>query len=189
MEAVECGAASLAMVLAYFGKYIPLEQLRVACGVSRDGSKASNILKAARKYGLEAKGYRKEPEDLQKMSMPIIVHWDFSHFLVLEGFHKGKVYLNDPSTGRRIVTEAEFSQLYTGIAMSFTPTSTFQRDKQRPSLVAGLSKRLQGSERALTYIIKSNIFLYFKIFFNIPTTFTCIGIRPLMAFLLIRRKQ
>lgn len=153
MEGVECGAASLAMILAYYGKYIPLEEVRITCGVSRDGSKASNILKAARKYGLEAKGYRKEPESLKEMQMPVIIHWNLSHFLVVDGFHKGKVFLNDPATGRCIVTEEEFNQSFTGIVLTFTPTSQFHRDGKKPSTVSALKKRLIGSGTALTYII------------------------------------
>lgn len=159
MEGVECGAASLAMILAYYGKYIPLEELRVACGVSRDGSKASNILKAARKYDLEAKGYRKEPESLKEMQMPLIVHWNFSHFLVVEGFKKGKVFLNDPACGKRVVMEEEFSQSFTGITLTFTPTPQFKADGKKPSLISALRKRLKGSEAALTYIILVGLLL------------------------------
>jgi len=153
MEAVECGAASLAMILAYHGKYITLEELRIACGVSRDGSKASNLLKAARNYGLEAKGYRKEPEALRRMPLPLVIHWNFSHFLVLEGFHKGKVVLNDPAAGRRTVLEEEFNLAFTGIVLSFTPTTEFQKDSRKPNLSLALRKRLKGSEQALIYIV------------------------------------
>lgn len=98
MEALECGAASLAMILAYYGKWIPLEQVRFDCGVSRDGSSAKNVLKAARSYGLTAKGYRYEPEDLKKTGrFPCIIHWNFNHFVVLDGFRGNKAVINDPA--------------------------------------------------------------------------------------------
>ena len=98
MEALECGAAALCMVLAYYDKWIPLEQMRSDCGVSRDGSNARNILIAARNHGLEAEGYKVEPEDLvNEGTFPCIIHWEFNHFVVLDGFKGGKVYLNDPA--------------------------------------------------------------------------------------------
>ena len=100
MEALECGAASLTMVLAYYGKWVPLEQVRADCGVSRDGSNAKNVLKAARSYGLIARAYRFEPEDLKENgSFPCIIHWNFNHFVVLDGFKGGKALLNDPARG------------------------------------------------------------------------------------------
>lgn len=153
MEAVECGAASLAMILAYYEKYVPLEEVRIACGVSRDGSKASNILKAARNYGLEAKGYRREPEALKDMKLPVVIHWNFNHFLVLEGFDKGVVYLNDPGSGPRIVSEEEFDQSFTGIVLAFEEGPDFKKTGGKPSIITALKKRLRGSETALAYVI------------------------------------
>jgi ABC-type bacteriocin/lantibiotic exporter with double-glycine peptidase domain len=159
MEAVECGAASLAMILAYFGLYIPLEVLRIDCGLSRDGSKASKIIKAARKYGLEAKGYRKEPKSLRDMNFPMIIHWNFNHFLVLEGFHKGKAYLNDPARGKRIVSDQEFDECFTGIVLTFQKTGDFKQGGEKPDILLALSRRLKGTMSALTYIILTGLAL------------------------------
>jgi NHLM bacteriocin system ABC transporter peptidase/ATP-binding protein len=159
MEAVECGAASLAMILAHHRKYVPLEQLRVDCGVSRDGSKASNIVKAARKHGLAARGLRKEPADLRTMRLPMIIFWNFNHFVVVDGFEEGTVLLNDPAVGRRKVSDAEFDQSFTGIVLAFDPGPEFVPSGQPRSLADGLRRRLAGSETALLYLVLAGLAL------------------------------
>jgi NHLM bacteriocin system ABC transporter peptidase/ATP-binding protein len=160
MEAVECGAAALAMVLAKYGRWVPLEELRHECGVSRDGSKASNIMRAARKYGLVAKGYKYDAlEKLYDLSLPVILFWNFNHFVVLEGFRKGKVYLNNPAQGPQVISMAELDGSYSGVVLTFEPGPDFQKGGASPSMIPALRRRLRGSELALTFTILCGLFL------------------------------
>ena len=154
MEALECGAACLTMVLAYYGKWIPLEQVRKDCGVSRDGSNAMNILLAARSYGLTASAYRAEPDILKKEGhFPCIVHWEFNHFIVVCGFKRGKVYINDPARGKVTITEEAFDRGFTGVVLMFEPGEAFEPSGSRRSVTDFAKKRLEGSGPAFLFTV------------------------------------
>lgn len=155
MEATECGAACLAMILGHHGRWVPLERLRVDCGVSRDGSKAANMLRAARVHGLAAKGFRKDTERLHELPFPMIVFWNFNHFVVLEGVDRrtGEAWINDPAAGPRRVGAEEFDESFTGICLAMQPAEGFRRGGAPPSLVGGLRRRLRGSGTALAFLV------------------------------------
>ena len=149
MEAVECGAASLAMVLGHYGRHVPLEELRIACGVSRDGSRASNVLKAARSYGLNAKGMQMEPAALAEVQGPAILFWEFNHYVVYDGmgsrFGRQVVYINDPAKGRRVVSMEDFDGSFTGVVLTFEPGNTFRKGGRKPGVMSAMPARLRGT--------------------------------------------
>ncbi|GAA6615665.1 NHLP family bacteriocin export ABC transporter peptidase/permease/ATPase subunit [Scytonema sp. NUACC26] len=159
MEAVECGAAALGIILSYYGRNVPLAELRRECGVSRDGSKASNVLKAARLYGLDAKGFKKPLEALKEFTPPYIVFWNFNHFLVVEGFSQNRVYINDPGTGRRTISLEEFDQAYTGVILLMEPGEEFQKGGKKKSIVSALKSRLQSSRGAIIFCLIAGLLL------------------------------
>lgn len=154
MEALECGAASLAMVLAWYGKWLPLERVRADCGVSRDGSNARNMLKAARSYGLDAQGYRYEPELLKaEGKFPCIIHWNFNHFVVLCGFKGKYAMINDPARGNVRVPMKEFDEAFTGVCIMFEPSERFEPGGKPRSVWSFARERLQGTGTAFAFVI------------------------------------
>nr|WP_235623094.1 NHLP family bacteriocin export ABC transporter peptidase/permease/ATPase subunit [Tolypothrix sp. PCC 7712] len=159
METVECGAAALGIILSYYHRIVPLPELRTACGVSRDGSKSSNILKAARNYGMQAKGFKKELAQLKEIKPPFIVFWNFNHFLVVEGFLGDRVYLNDPATGPRSVTLQEFNEAYTGVVLIMEPGAEFKKGGRKPSIIRALITRLRSSYKELLFCIIAGFLL------------------------------
>ncbi len=159
LEPSESAAACLGMVLGFYGRWVPLEELRLACGVTRDGSKASNILKAARGFGLAAKGFRKSADDLGELPIPSIVHWNFNHFVVFEGFHRGQAWLHDPAQGRRTVPRREFVDKYTGVVLAMEPTPRFSKGGPKPGLLAPLLALLGRSWAALGLLALTSVLL------------------------------
>lgn len=160
MEALECGAASLGMILAYYGRWVPLTQLRKDLGVSRNGANAMNILDAAKLYGLNSKGYRYGIESLRKKgTFPCIIHWNFCHFLVLDGFRGNKAYLNDPAGGSYAVSMEQFDEGYTGICLFFEPGENFQPGGRQTSILAFAKERLKGSKTAILFTVCTTVLL------------------------------
>ena len=161
LEALECGAASLAMVLAYYQKWIPLEQVRLDCGVSRDGSSMKNIYKAGQHYGLEVHAYRMEVEALKKdTTYPCILHWNMSHFVVLDGFKGNKAIINDPARGVVQIPMEELDHSFTGLVLTFAPTEAFVPSGKRKSTLEFARKRLKGAGPAVAFIVLTSVITY-----------------------------
>ena len=154
MEALECGAASLAMIMHYYRKFIPLEQTRVDCGVSMDGASAKNILVAARSYGMKANAWRVEPEDLMEEGpFPCIIHWGFNHFVVLCGFQGKQAVINDPARGRVKIEWEEFDREFTGVCLAFEPGEDFAPSGKPKSVIDYAKERLRGSGTAVAFVV------------------------------------
>ena len=155
----ECGAASLGIVLAHFGRWVSIEELRETCSVGRDGCSAADVFRAARRYGLEVKGWRKQPKDLRSMPLPMILFWEFNHFVVLEGFDKGRFLINDPGNGHRTVGEEEFDHAFTGVTLTFEPGRHFQPGGIRPGLLYRILPWLRDVKGPLAFAMGCGLLL------------------------------
>ncbi len=153
MEAVECGAVALAILLGYYGRFVPLDVLRSECGISRDGSKASNIVKVAKRYGLDASGFRRAADQVLEGPFPSIVFWRFNHFLVVEGVRGDRVFLNDPATGPRVVARSSFEEDYSGIVLLFEKTEAFETGGPRPKLFERLADQAGDYRGTLLFVL------------------------------------
>jgi ATP-binding cassette subfamily C protein len=195
MDAVECGAASLGMILRYYGLWAPLAEMRRECGVSRDGSKASSIVKAARRYGLNTKAYSKDLNGLKAMKFPVIVFWNFCHFLVVEGVSESEVFLNDPAFGHTAIGFGEFENGFTGVVLAFEPGENFVRRGSPPRALSALFERLRGQFTAVGYCVLAGLLLvipgivgptFSSIFIdNILLEHRTAWARPLLAAMLV----
>ena len=161
LEALECGAAALAMIMAYYNKWVPLEQVRLDCGVSRDGSKAKNIYLAAEHYGFSVKAFRVSPEHLKENgTCPCIIHWNMNHFVVLNGFRGRHVYINDPARGTVKISWEEFDRSFTGIVITPVPSENFRPSGKRKSTLSFAAKRLTGAGAAIVFVMLTTAISY-----------------------------
>ena len=159
MESLECGAAALGIMLAYYGRHEPLEQLRVRCGVGRDGAKVSNLLRAARSFGMEATAWSTEAKELPKLEAPFMVFWNFNHFVVVEGFADGLVYLNDPASGRRSVRAEDFAAAFTGVVLTFKPTPEFKTGGASGGVLRAMVDRMASDRPAIAFAALAGLFM------------------------------
>jgi len=154
MEALECGCACLAMILAYHGRWVPLEKLRADCGVSRDGVKAENVLRAARAYGLSAESVEIGAAELaNETTLPCIALRKQGDFVVVAGFQGNHVHLNDPAHGQTKVTLAEFEESYGGVALLFQKTDGFEPGGEKPDALRFALNRLSGLKSAIVFVM------------------------------------
>ena len=158
-EEAECGAACIGSLLAHFGRWVPIDELRKACGISRDGSTVLDIVRAAREYGLQADAWRKDVDDLMKMRFPLILFWEFNHFLILEGVESGKYYLNDPANGRRVVDQETFDQAFTGVVMDMRPGPDFARGGSRRGVLSRAWPWLRDVHGTLVFALLCGLLL------------------------------
>ena len=171
LETLECGAAALAMVMAYYGKWVPLEQVRIDCGVSRDGSKAKNIYLAAEHYGFDVSARRMSPKLLMEEGrFPCIIHWNMNHFVVLDGFRGNHAYINDPARGAVKVPLEEFDTSFTGVVLTPVPGASFEPSGKRKSTVAFARKRLAGARSAVVFVMLTTVISYLFGIINAATS-------------------
>ncbi|MFM7548686.1 MAG: NHLP family bacteriocin export ABC transporter peptidase/permease/ATPase subunit [Cyanobacteriota bacterium] len=159
MEATECGAACLAILLRHYGRVVPLLELRQVCGVTRDGSDAASLLRAGKLYGLEGKGYRMDLAALRQQKPPLILFWEFNHFLILEGFQGQRVAINDPASGPRWVSLDTFSAAFTGVVLQLQPGPTFRRGGRVPNPWLLVGSRLRQEWRPALFSLLAGLLL------------------------------
>ena len=159
MEAAECGATALGIILGYYGRFVPLEELREKCGVSRDGATAYNMALGANYYGLDSEVYKIALEDLQEASFPMIAHWQLNHFVVIEKIEKERIYINDPNSGPRTITPAELAENYSGAIMEFTPKESFKKEGRPENFVERVKNKIWPFRNAFHYLFSTQLAL------------------------------